>query len=115
MLSINPPPDSTPYIQAIDDNLGRLFRRDILEHVNGRIEEKGANYKWPLVEKRRVTVEGTRLAVIEWRTDPAKLKLLSGAITRTGLNYAVSGLIPADRTNGNVDPGLLASGQPIRV
>lgn len=119
MLSLNPPPHSTPYLQAIDDNIGRLIRLDIEVLLMAAIDEKGPAYKWTTKEKRALFVAATVATVQLWRTDARKVQLLKNAVARTGLAIEVSGHVPMERTAEQVDPTTLERStnsrlQPVR-
>lgn len=107
ILSINPPPESTNYVQLIDDNIGKLFRADIEALVVAHMDEKGHDYKWKAHERRKLMVDSTAATVLEWRADLRKKQLLIAAATRTGLRFEVQGRVPVERTRGHVEPSTL--------
>jgi hypothetical protein len=118
VLSINPPPDSTPYIQPIDDNIGNMVRADILEIVNGKIEAQCADYPWTPREKRKIFVDAGCETVLLWRHDERRLGLTQRAVIRCGLTFAVSGLVPLNRLAVGETPKIIGPRnvqlQPVR-
>ncbi len=106
-LSLNSPPNVTHVAQLIDDNIGKMFRNGMNVIINAALDAKGASYKWTAKEKRSLVVSAAREMYRVWTTDPLKIQLLCNAALRTGLAISVEGLVPAERTANNVDPGSL--------
>lgn len=107
VLSLNPPPDSTPYLQPIDDSIGQRFRADVVEVIMEAIDVR--TEPWTLPEKRKLVFEATQASVRLWRTDPRRVEMIKGSVKRCGLDLTVGGRVPKGRAVGNVDPTTIAA------
>lgn len=106
-LSLNSPPNVTHVAQLIDDNIGKMFRDGMNVIINAALDTNGASYKWTAKEKRALVVAAAREMYGAWTSDSFKIQLLRNAALRTGLAISVEGLVPAERTTHNVEPGSL--------
>lgn len=105
-LNMNTPPNLTIAIQAIDDQIGNLVRRDAEEIINDAIDEDPQK-KWMPKEKRCLFVKAYTTVVANWRSSESRRALIRGSVTRTGLAMEVSGRVPAERTKDGLDPDKL--------
>ena len=100
ILMVRPPPNLTNYIQLIDANIGKLFRNDVCDRIDQKVDammDDSADvhqFKLKAGERRRLVAVCVAETLKHWREDAGRKETIAKAARHTGLAMTVGGIAP---------------------